>query len=295
MDNVKKIFSERSDARECIGNDFLRLIAAWDNDEEWAKERLAEYWKNPVPDLADRIDQARLVVHEHGAWQGNPRDMLFYGITVTDFNTKMTMLLPLAEQGNIDAILSIAREFSLGECSQCGTPVNEKEAFKWYLKAANLGDASAQLQVALEYETKQNYAEAFEWYTRAAKQQSAPGYCGMARYYEAMYMNADNLDKNELLNKKIECYETAYRYVNSEEEESQVAFGMAGTYRQMSYYGNETEAIWFAKLAIFYYWAAYDCGHKGALKFAKEIAAERNIYVDFDNMTRWAQAEGILS
>lgn len=65
---------------------------------------MAEYWENPVPDLADRIDQARLVVHEHGAWQGNLRDMLFYGIMVTDFNTKMTMLLPLAEQGNIDAI-----------------------------------------------------------------------------------------------------------------------------------------------------------------------------------------------
>ena len=48
------------------------------------------------------------------------------------------------------------------------------------------------------------------------------------------------------------------------------------------------------KLAIFYFYAAYDCGHPYAMIKAREIAENNKIYVDFNNVVGWARSEGIV-
>lgn len=51
---------------------------------------------------------------------------------------------------------------------------NEDEAFKWYLKAAEQGDAEAQFRVGCAYDLGEGVAEnktkALNWYTKAAEQ-----------------------------------------------------------------------------------------------------------------------------
>jgi hypothetical protein len=55
-----------------------------------------------------------------------------------------------------------------------GTPVNKAEAFKWYKKAAEQGEANAQNNLAFMYNkgegTPVNKAEALKWYNKAAEQ-----------------------------------------------------------------------------------------------------------------------------
>lgn len=291
FDGIKKKVNNYGESKE-----FLDIISALDNDEEWAKNVVADMWVNPEPNLLQRIDNARIIIHEPGALQGNPKDMYYYGISVSDFSIKMRMLLPLAEKGNVDAMTAIAREYSLGELSQCGTPENEDESFKWYLKAAELGDVSSQIQVALHYKIERNYEEAFGWYVKAARQDSAKGYCGMADYYEFLYLSSSNADERiELLEKMLDCYDAGYEYVASDDEEVEVASGLAKTYESASAYLDAEKAQFYHKLAIFYYWVAYDCGNPYQFERAREIAEREHISVDFSNMIHWAKSEGIVT
>lgn len=295
------LFNVKNDKREEGGLDsnFLKLIAAWDNNEEWAKEKLAQMWQNPEPNFKEKIAEARCIIHKDGAYSGNPNDMYYYGISVKDFQTMMKMLVPLAENGDVDAMTSIGREYGLGvEYSRCGTPENEQEAFKWFFKAAQLGDVSAQIQVALHYKIMNNYEDAFEWYAKAAQQNSSQGYCGMGSYFEELYVEGryeNQSDAYELLMKMLDCYDEGYKYVNSEDDEIECASGLARGYEKASRFVDEENARKFNMLAIWHYWVAYDCGNPYQLKHAQDVALQNNIYVDFNNMVQWAKQEGIIN
>lgn len=77
----------------------------------------------------------------------------------------------LAQKGDADALnnLGICYEYGLA-----GFPQSDAEAAKWFMKAAELGQSIAQVNLAYCYEkgrgVDQNYEKAFEWYYKAAKQ-----------------------------------------------------------------------------------------------------------------------------
>ena len=53
-----------------------------------------------------------------------------------------------------------------------GVPQNDKEALRWYMKAADQGHAKAQFSTGVMYDqgkgVPQNYKEAFRWFMKAA-------------------------------------------------------------------------------------------------------------------------------
>lgn len=60
----------------------------------------------------------------------------------------------------------------MGECYSkgLGTPIDEKKAVEWYMKAAKMGDAESQYQIGLYYVDCLNYYLANTWFKRAAEQ-----------------------------------------------------------------------------------------------------------------------------
>ena len=81
-----------------------------------------------------------------------------------DFAAALSEWRPLAEQG--DATAQLGLMYDKGE----GVPQDDDEAVKWYRKAADQGDASAQNNLGLMYEfgrgVRRNYTEAVRWYRK---------------------------------------------------------------------------------------------------------------------------------
>jgi TPR repeat protein len=50
-----------------------------------------------------------------------------------------------------------------------GVAENDKTSFKWYKKAADQGHYSAQFDVGVFYECKQDFKKAAIWYQKAAR------------------------------------------------------------------------------------------------------------------------------
>jgi hypothetical protein len=68
-----------------------------------------------------------------------------------------------------------------------GTPQDYKQAFKWYMKAAEQGYASAQYNLGSMYNngqgTPQDYKQAIKWYTKAAEQGDASAQYNLGLMY----------------------------------------------------------------------------------------------------------------
>lgn len=296
-------------------DNFTKIIRAYDNGETWAQKEFNNLLKNGDQNILYQIDSIRQKIYANDAKKNDPKAMFYYGISSHDFNTFMRMLVPLAEQGNVDAIIAIASEYSLGTI----TSSNAEESFKWYLKAARLGDVSSQNIVALSYTCNDgcgeiNYDKAFHWYSASAKQNNASGYCGMATCYEhwqdelvfplheatSVLHQRNYSDINDASlkydEKRIDCYETARNFISNNDEAIETFYGLAKSYASASkHLSNQSNIQMAQKLAIYYYYVAHDCGHPYGLKYAKEIADNNNIYVNFYNIDDWAEKEGIIT
>jgi TPR repeat protein len=86
-----------------------------------------------------------------------------------DYKTAFNEFLPLAEQGDVDAQNKIGALYANG----LGVIEDDKEAVKWYTKAAEQGYASAQTNLA-DYLINEDYfinwVDADMWYSKAAEQ-----------------------------------------------------------------------------------------------------------------------------
>ncbi|MEX1113639.1 MAG: tetratricopeptide repeat protein [Akkermansiaceae bacterium] len=88
-----------------------------------------------------------------------------------------------AEAGNLEAQVALGEIHSGGQ----GQPKNEKEAVKWYLKAAEQGNLEAQLFLGRVYlrgrSVLKDSKESAKWYLMAAEQGSAAAQCQIARMH----------------------------------------------------------------------------------------------------------------
>lgn len=100
-----------------------------------------------------------------------------------EYQKAYTLLLPLAEGGDAYAQINIGYMLSQG----LGVIRNEREAIRWYEKAAIKGDSDAQYNIGSMYETgrgtKQDYKKALEWYTRSAEQGNAYAQANLGSLY----------------------------------------------------------------------------------------------------------------
>ncbi|MDR0486238.1 MAG: sel1 repeat family protein [Elusimicrobiota bacterium] len=101
-----------------------------------------------------------------------------------------------AESGDAEA------NFNIGQMYDRGIGVSkkdEKEAFKWFLKAAELGYAKAQHKVALCFYygrigmPPQNFVETFKWFRKAAEQGLSDSQCCLG----IMYLEGKGVSKDE--------------------------------------------------------------------------------------------------
>lgn len=88
-----------------------------------------------------------------------------------DYATALQGLKPLAEQGSAGAQTILGVMYNQGQ----GVPLDNIEAGRWFLLAAQQGNALAQVAVASRYMAgkTQDYAEAVKWFRLAAQQGNA--------------------------------------------------------------------------------------------------------------------------
>ena len=106
--------------------------------------------------------------------------------------------LKAAEQGNTDAMGEMGNAYLNG----WGVPVDYKQAVQWLRKAAEQGNAVAQSNLGVCYEkgtgVPQNRIEAFNLFQKAAEQGNAPAQHFLADYYFKDYASigiAQDFDK----------------------------------------------------------------------------------------------------
>ena len=92
-----------------------------------------------------------------------------FGVTPAEFNK----IRSLAEKGDSEAQCKLAEFYDWGD----HVTLNEQEAVKWYMKAAEQGYARAQTNIADRYYLgnrglPEDYKEAVKWYRRASEQGS---------------------------------------------------------------------------------------------------------------------------
>jgi TPR repeat protein len=102
-----------------------------------------------------------------------------------------------AEAGDADAQFDVARCYLGGK----GVARDEKEAVKWYRKAAGRGDAYGEFLLGVAYEcgvgVKRDYERAVEMYQKSAERGSVYGQCFLGSCYEEGF----GVEKNEVLAK----------------------------------------------------------------------------------------------
>ncbi|PTQ87883.1 tetratricopeptide repeat protein [Agitococcus lubricus] len=105
-----------------------------------------------------------------------------------DYASALALVLPLAEQQDIDAMTLLGRVYDEG----FNKP---NEAFPWFKKAAEQGNAQAQLELAELYDAgegvAQNTEQAIEWYEKAAAQGHDEAQLALAIHHQ------EDLDDNK--------------------------------------------------------------------------------------------------
>jgi uncharacterized protein len=109
-----------------------------------------------------------------------------------EYQRAFVLLYPLAEGGDAFAQTNIGYMLSQG----LGVGKNEKEAIKWYEKAALKGDSNAQFNIGSMCETgrgiEQSYEKALEWYTKSAEQGNAFAQANLG----SLYYNGNGVKAN---------------------------------------------------------------------------------------------------
>ena len=85
-----------------------------------------------------------------------------------DYQRALEILRPLAEQGNAQAQVTLGIMYDNGH----GVPLDQSEAFNWYIKAAKQGDPIVQHDVGVKYfqgqGVEQDYQQAAYWWEQSA-------------------------------------------------------------------------------------------------------------------------------
>lgn len=100
-------------------------------------------------------------------------------------------LLKEAKAGDAAAQFKLARAYKKGQ----GVPKDAEEALKWFKKAALQGHLKAQYNLALMYDSLQQYEDAFIWYEKAAEKGDGSSQYNLGIAYKSGQGVAQNLEK----------------------------------------------------------------------------------------------------
>ena len=114
------------------------------------------------------------------------------GLTATQYKAALAVLIPLAEQGDVDAQLTLGIMYAKG----LGVLENDRTAVKWYTLAAEQGHADAQYSLAVMFRdgkgVLENNKTAYSWAKLAAAQDhgDAQGLLGGLAVEDEDYLHA---------------------------------------------------------------------------------------------------------
>lgn len=137
-----------------------------------------------------------------------------------DYTTALRLILPLAEQGNVAALMRMGDVHAYG----LGVPKNEIEAGKWFKRAAEQNDPRAMWFLSTLYERgrfglPQDFVEKRKWLFRAAEQ----GHINSQTALALLHDNGEGLVKDP--------YEAAKWYTRAAMQGDQHAqFTLGGRY-----------------------------------------------------------------
>ena len=122
-----------------------------------------------------------------------------------DYQKALDILLPLAEQGNSQAQVTLGIMYDYGQ----GVDKDPVEAMKWYIKAAEQGIPVVQHDVGVKYfqgsGVKQDYLEAAKWWEMSANAGLADSQFNLGLlYYRGLGVETDYQKASELFQKASE-------------------------------------------------------------------------------------------
>lgn len=167
MGFLKKLFGSGEE-------DFINLVRAHENGEEWATEKINQMWQQNDSTLLPRIYRAYVTIYADAAAQGDRAAILKYARGLEWSGREAEALdwyMKLINNGDTDAMLELALDY--GEFGGMGENVSEK--MKWIRKAAEMGNPKAQAKLALEYSAANDMVNADIWAQRAAEGGNAEG------------------------------------------------------------------------------------------------------------------------
>jgi TPR repeat protein len=145
-----------------------------------------------------------------------------------------------ADQGNAGAQVELGSMYEIGQ----GVPKDEAEAVRWMRKAADQGDAHAQTILGAWYTygicVPQDYAEAVRWYRKAADQ----GYADAQLELGDVYADGDiilGIPKDDA---------ERHRWYRTEQGDAHLPIWIASMYNRQGVPKDDTEAArWYRKAA----------------------------------------------
>ncbi len=100
-----------------------------------------------------------------------------------NFREALSVLMPLAEEGNVKAQTIVGYMYGKGQ----GSSLDYSEEVKWYRRASEKGFATAQFNLGVMYErgrgVSQDYAQALQYYKLAADQNDGDGQNSLGSMY----------------------------------------------------------------------------------------------------------------
>lgn len=269
-------------------NEFVKIVRAMDNNEEWAQKKMQEIWSNSTneEELISRIDNARIEIYKNAAYQGDTKAQYWLGTTLGGINNEesLRLLKNLAEKGDIAAMKSIA----LGYTEYGGYGQDDDQYLYWNLMAAKKGDAEAQSTVGLEYMCRKNINEAYKWYSKAAEQDNSRGYLGIGECYERM----NNCNDPHVIEMQEQAFLDAYRTAKTADDLQNASWKLG------CLYASEYKGVYIPERAAYFFYLAYHNGNQNSyIKFV-EIVNQNHLDIDIENvdmnyMEEWADKRQI--
>jgi TPR repeat protein len=117
---------------------------------------ISSYWYEKAANNGNTIAMFNLGIY----YENNKDDF------EKDYNKAFELFKQSAEGGCLDGIMMLGYCYNEG----IGTKIDKQKAFELYQNAANLGDITAQYNLALMYEKENDIDKAIYWYEKSAEQ-----------------------------------------------------------------------------------------------------------------------------
>ena len=164
-----------------LNKDFINLVQADDNGEEWARKEIDKMFNdNDHVLVVTKIEQARAIIYKDGAMRGDRTSILRYARGLEwcgQRDEALKWYMKLINLGDTGAMVQLADDYGKHE----GMGENETEKRRWLFAAANAGNDVAQVKLGREMWYDGNVPEAAKWYKKSAKCDNLAGICGYAR------------------------------------------------------------------------------------------------------------------